>query len=159
MKRDKKFSMDSVKFIDDILTEDERLNLLNLSKPLLEIIPFSPGLQTHHRLHTKCPVISSLVEKIAKKSGFNRVIKKSWVNYTDRDLAYEMYHTHHDSFYTTIVYMIENPEGIGTFFKIGEKIYSTKCPTNSAMLFPTTMEHTVPPNVTMPRYSLAIDFF
>ena len=159
MKRDKKFSMDSVKFIDDILTEDERINLLNLTKPLLQIIPDAPGLQTYHRLHKRCPIISSLVEKIAKKSGINRVVKKSWVNYTDKDMAYEMYHSHYDSFYTTIVYMIENPEGIGTKFKIGDEIYETECSTNSAMLFPTTMEHTVPPNVTMPRYSMAIDFF
>ena len=75
-----------------------------------------------------------------KKSGINRVVKKSWVNYTDKDMAYEMYHSHYDSFYTTIVYMIENPEGIGTKFKIGDEIYETECSTNSAMLFPTTME-------------------
>ena len=149
--------LNSIKIIDNILTEEERLTLLNLSKPLLQRIGNCPGLQTLPNLH-KLSVFSNLITKIVHKCDINRRIVKSWVNYTDKDMAYESWHCHQYSFHTTICYMIENPEGIGTFFKIGDEIFPTECSTNSVMLLPSDLIHTVPPNVTMPRYSLAIDF-
>ena len=150
--------LDSIKIIDNILTDQERIILLNLSTPFLVGMPTTPGLQTESNMHIVSPIISNLIRKIADKCNINRRILKSWVNYTDKHMAYENWHTHPVSFHTTLCYMIENPEGIGTKFKIGDEIYETECPTNSVMLLPTSIEHTVPPNVTMPRYSLAIDF-
>ena len=158
MKKDSKFSIESIKVVDNILTEEERITLLNLSKPLLQRIPNCPGLQTLPNLHMISPTLSNIFRKIVDKCNINLRIIKSWVNYTDKDMAYESWHSHQPGFHTTICYMIENPEGIGTKFKIGDETYDTKCPTNSVMLLPSTIEHTVPLNVTMPRYSLAIDF-
>ena len=149
--------LDSIKIIDNILTDQERIIFLNNLEPLLKRIQNCPGLQTHAKLH-ESPVFSNLIAKIVRKCNINRKIVKSWVNYTDKDIAYESWHSHPRSFHTTICYMIENPEGIGTLFKIGDEIFPTECPTNSVMLFSSDLLHTVPPNVTMPRYSLAIDF-
>ena len=151
--------LDSIKIIDNILTEQERIIFLNSLEPFLKRIPDCPGLQTDSNLHQSSPIFANLITKIVRKCDIDRKIIKSWVNYTDKDMAYESWHCHPRSFHTTICYMIENPEGIGTFFKIGEEIYPTKCPTNSVMLLPSDLMHTVPPNVTMPRFSLAIDFF
>ena len=149
--------LDSIKIIDNILTDQERIILLNRLQPFLKSIPDCPGLQTVPHLH-EFPVFSNLIAKIIRKCNIDREIDKSWVNYTDKDIAFENWHTHPVSFHTTICYMIENPEGIGTKFRIGDEIYETECPTNSVMLLPPYIEHTVPSNVTMPRYSLAIDF-
>ena len=151
--------LDSIKIIDNVLTDQERIIFLNSLQPFLTRIPDCPGLQTGSNLHKLSPVFANLIAKIIRKCNINRKIIKSWVNYTDRDMAYESWHSHQLSFHTTICYMIENPEGIGTLFKIGDEIYPTECPTNSVMLLPSDLEHTVPPNITMPRYSLAIDFY
>ena len=152
--------LDSIKIIDNILTEEERVNLFIRSRRFLEKIPGCPGLQTQSNLHMKCQVISSIIKKIAEKSSIPRTVKTSWVNFTDKDIAYESWHNHdYPGFYNvTCVYMLDNPEGIGAWINIDNKIYKTECPTNSLILLPCEIKHTVPPNVTMPRYSLAIDF-
>ena len=153
--------LDSIKIIDNILTEEERINLFNRSRLFLEKLPNCPGLQTQSNLHMKCRVISSIIEKIAKKSSIPRLVKSSWANYTDKDMAYQLWHHHNYPGYYNMncVYMIENPEGIGAWLDIENVIYKTECPTNSLMLLPVEILHTVPSNVTMPRYSLSIDFF
>ena len=153
--------LDSIKIIDNILTEEERTILLLRSKPFLEQLPGCPGLQTQSKLHMQCEIISPIIKKIAEKSNVPREVATSWVNYTDKDLAYEVWHDHIcPGFYNiNCVYMIDNPEGIGTWINIDNEIYKTECPTNSLMLLPCEIKHTVPSNVTMPRYSLAIDFF
>ena len=153
--------LDSIKIIENVLTDQERIILLNNLKPFLIRIPNCPGLQTSSNFHELSPIFSNLIAKIVRKCNINRRIIKSWVNYTDKDLAYEVWHDHdHPGYYNrTCLYMIENPESIGTLFKIEDELHHTECPTNSVMLLPTNIEHTVPSNVTMPRYSLAIDFF
>ena len=152
--------LDSIKIIDNILTEEERVDLFIRSIRFLEKLPTNPGLQTRNDLHMNCEVISSIIKKIAEKSSIPRTVKTSWLNYTDKDWAYECWH-HHDypGFYNmTCVYMLDNPEGLGAWIKIDNEIYKPECPTNSLILLPCEVKHTVPPNVTMPRYSLAIDF-
>ena len=151
--------LDSIKIIDNVLDFHERIIFLNSLEPHLQRIPDCPGLQTPSNVHVASPVFSNLITKIVRKCNIDRKIIKSWVNYTDKDLAYESWHSHPLTFHTTICYMIENPEGIGTVFKIGDEIHETECPTNSVMLLPSNLVHSVPPNVTMPRFSLAIDFF
>ena len=153
--------LDSIKIVDNILTEEERINLLDRSRLFLEKFPGFPGLQTRNNLHMKCQSISSTIKKIAEKSSIPRLVKSSWVNYTDKDMACESWH-HHDypGYYNmNCVYMIDNPEGMGAWIDIENEIYKTECPTNSLILLPVEVPHTVPPNVIMPRYSLSIDFF
>ena len=42
--------------------------------------------------------------------------------------------------------MIDNPENLGTWFKYNNKIYKSKCPTNSAITFSKRLDHTVSPD-------------
>ena len=158
MKKDNNL-LKSIKIYHDILTEDERLILLNHSKPLLQEMENCPGLQTWPTLHMHSQNISNIIEKVANKCGINASVDKSWVTYFDKEIGFESWHLHFQSFFEySLCYMIDNPEGFGTWFRFEDKVYKPECPTNSAIIFSSRLEHTAPPNVKKPRYSLAIDF-
>ena len=153
-----------IKIYYNIFSNKERIRILEQFKILLVKIPDYPGLQTDAYLHDLCDKASYFFynpfDKIKKISKINRNIKKSWVNYTDTQLSYESWHTHNyeNAYLYTCCYMLENPENIGTWFNVDGEIYKTKCPTNSLLVFPNNLLHTVPPIVKKPRYTLAIDF-
>lgn len=142
-----------IRIYTDVLKEEERLYLLEESKNYLEYIPICPGLQTRQELHffIKSKSLLKLMNKMRIK-----YISKCWVNYTDEEMKYLSWHTHDDVKYTS-VYYLDNPEGKGTFFKDGDKIFQIDVPTNTLMIIPGNMSHSVPPNITKPRYSLVIN--
>lgn len=147
----------------DILSENERLKCLTQFKPLLEKVNIGytkgfPGLQTPSNLHE---LSETPFEEIKKVVGINHSIHKSWVNYTDEKLKYTHWHNHSGNkhYQNVCVYMIENPEHIGTWFWINNNIYKVKAPTNSLLVFPCSLTHTVPSEIKEPRYSLSIDFY
>ena len=149
----------SIKIYHNILTEDERIILLNHLKPLLQEIEFCPGLQTRPTLHLESQNISNIIKKVANKCGINASVDLSWAVYFDKEIASELWHSHYESFFKySLCYMIDNPEDFGTWFRFEDKVYKPECPTNSAIIFSPTLEHTGPANVKKPRYSLAIDF-
>ena len=162
MKSDKFF--DHITIYHDILSEKERIYFLRECKPLLQkMIPYGDGEKTDSNLHLvskKTYNIHQILKKIHKKSKITQNIKRSWVNYTDADYAYESWHHHNfpGVYELSCIFMIENPENLGTWFKYDDVVYKLDCPTNSMCLFPKSLLHTVPPNVKKPRYSLAIDF-
>jgi hypothetical protein len=144
---------------NNVLTENERFTLLKESKPLLEKLSEShPGLQTKSDFHLKLDQKGLFypIQKILKKSKVNGNINKCWVNYTDENIKYISWHKH-QNIKNTLVYFIENPENVGTIFRINGKEMQVKASTNSLITFPPSIEHTVPNNITKPRYSLAID--
>jgi hypothetical protein len=147
-----------VKIYNNILTESERIQLLTISKNFLTIIEGCPGLQTNSNFHLVLEQmgLGNILSKIQKKSKSNGTIHKCWVNYTDNEFSYTNWHTHSTSKKIS-VYFIENPENIGTICRVKEKEFHIKTKTNSLIILPTTIEHTVPYNVKKPRYSLAID--
>ena len=157
----KKLNYD-IKIYYNIFSNKERKIILDQFKMFLTKIPNYPGLQTTSYLHELCEnndFFFNPYDKIKKISKINRKIKKSWVNYTDTQLSYENWHVHGNDQYTySCCYMIENPENFGTWFNVDNEIYKTHCPTNSLIVFPNSLLHTVPPNVKKPRYSLTIDF-
>jgi hypothetical protein len=139
----------------NVLSEKERKNILKISNSkLYKISEDHPGLQTDSDFHHY--IDQNTLNKFFKKVK-NKNIYKCWVNYTDFTMKYEAFHNHENS-KNTCVYMIENPEKKGTIFNINEKIYQIDLPTNSMIIFPTHLMHTVPYNITKPRYSLAINF-
>ena len=131
----------------NILPEEERLVLRHKGELNLKKISGAPGLQTYANLH------------LLSEESENQVLR-SWINYTDHRYPEKLWHDHNqpDFYEFTCVYMIENPENVGTWFNYNDKIYKSKCPTNSAITFSKRLEHTVPPIIKKPRYSLAIDF-
>ena len=158
MKKDNN-PLESIKMYHNILTEDERIILLNYSKPLLQEIEGSPGLQTKPTLHLHNQNIFNIIKKIVNKCGINATVDTSWAIYFDKEIIFESWHSHYESFfYYSLCYMIDNPEDFGTWFRFNGRVYKPECPTNSAIIFPSKLEHTAPPNLKKPRYSLAIDF-
>lgn len=150
-----------VKIYNNILSNEERINLLEKCKPFLYKIKGCPGLQTNPNLHELFLNDLDVFEKIKKGVKINQKIKKCWMNYTDINFAYESWHDHNilDIYDYSCCYMIENPENIGTWFRVNDEICKVTCLTNSALVFHKSILHTVPPNITKPRYSLAIDFY
>ena len=144
----------------NILPDEERLVLRNKGALNLRKISGAPGLQTYPNLHLLHEESDYLINKVREKVEIENEVLRSWINYTDHYCSYEFWHNHNmpDFHEFTCVYMIENPENVGTWFKYNDKIYKSKCPTNSAITFSKRLNHTVPPDVTKPRYSLAIDF-
>jgi len=154
-------SINTVKIYHNVLSDEERISILNNFKHLLCETERSPGLQTYSDLHSLSLDNFNIFEKIKKRIQINRKIQKSWINYTDINFAYEFWHNHDnlDTYDYSCCYMIENPENLGTWFRVNDEICQTKCPTNSVLVFHKLLMHTVPPNITKPRYSLAIDFY
>ena len=144
----------------NILPEEERLVLRYKGGLNLKRISGAPGLQTYPNLHLLSEESDYLINKVREKVGIENQVLTSWINYTDHRFSYEFWHSHNRPHYHefTCVYMIENPENVGTWFKYGDKIYKSKCPTNSAITFSKRLDHTVPPITKKSRYSLAIDF-
>ena len=144
----------------NILPEEERLVLRHKGGLNLKKISGAPGLQTYANLHLLSEESDYLINKVREKVGIENQVLTSWINYTDHRFSYEYWHNHNKPDYHefTCVYMIENPENVGTWFKYNDKIYKSRCPTNSAITFSKRLDHTVPPIVTKSRYTLAIDF-
>ena len=151
-----------IKIFYNVFSKKERLKILNQFKPLLRKVDNYPGLQTDPNLHIICNYNSHIFNpfiEIKKRTKIVNSIYKSWINYTDSELKYLSWHDHMKSPYDkTCAYMLENPEKIGTWFLIEDKIYKVKCPTNSLILFSKNLIHSVPYDIEKPRYSLAIDF-
>jgi len=151
-----------IKIFYNIFYNYERKKILEQFKSQLCKIEGCPGLQTYSNLHNICEKNSSYFNpfiKIQQRIKINNPIFKSWINYTDHELKYTSWHDHATSpFNKTCVYMLENPEKIGTWFLVNGQIYKVKCPTNSLILFPNYLLHTVPGDIKKPRYTLAIDF-
>ena len=131
----------------NILPEEERLVLRHKGGLNLRKISGAPGLQTYSNLHLLSEESDYLINKVREKVEIENEVLRSWINYTDHRFSYQFWHNHNQPDYHefTCVYMIDNPENIGTWFKYNDKIYKSKCPTNSAITFSKRLDHTVPP--------------
>lgn len=141
----------------NVLKEEERLILLEESKKHLKQLGDNfPGLQTDPDLHQRIQYEGYLIfHKLLKKIMFKSVIK-CWSNYSDSEFSDNVWHTHHFTKKTSIYYM-ENPEELGTLFRVNNKVFQINVPTNTLMIIPGNMEHNAPPNVNKPRQCFVID--
>ena len=161
LKTSKKLKYD-IEIFYNIFSNYERQKILKQFIPKLCRNDVCPGMQTPPNLHLVFKEDKSYFDPfniIKKRIKVNNQISKSWINYTDYNLKYLSWHTHaSSSFDKTCVYMLENPEKVGTWFLVENQVYKVKAPTNSLILFSKDLIHTVPSDIKKPRYSLAIEF-
>lgn len=153
----------NIKVYKNVLTESERKQLLKISKKYIKKIGVHPGLQSENtiEIYLRSRGEGHLIDKIVKKSKLHKLkvnYRTFWFNYSDLSMDYINWHSHGHNTQIGLVYYLENPENLGTMFKIDGKEYQIKGQENSVIVFDTRIEHTFPNNVTLPRTSVAMDF-
>ena len=154
-----------VKTYYNVLTQNEIDILIDESTSLLtRISPNHPGLQTNSEFHIHMMKLGryDIIDKIHKSVGVGGWISKCWVNYTDPTMRYTSWHTHmrpgSHPLRCTSVFYLKGEDRCGTTFRKNNKIYKTKGKIGSVVTIPPDLEHSVPEDITEPRFSMAIDF-
>ena len=153
----------NIKVYKNVLTESERKQLLKISKKYIKKIGVHPGLQSENtiEIYLRSRGEGHLIDKIVQKAKLHKLKtnhRTFWFNYSDPSMDYINWHSHGPNIQRGLVYYLENPENLGTMFKIDGKEYQIKGQENSVIVFDTRIEHTFPNNVTLPRTSVAMDF-
>jgi|TARA_R100000322_G_scaffold117530_1_gene75903 hypothetical protein len=144
-----------MKTYGNILTEKERMDMINFLQPHLKKFSAThPGLQTESNLHVY-PEMKTFLKKINSYIN-NYKIYHCWANVTNGDdLAW---HSHPPFVVKSLVYYLKNKNEIGTMFKKeGIKVEVTRAPENSLAIFDGKLEHSVPLHLPEERISIAID--
>jgi len=144
-----------MKTYGNILTEKERMDMINFLQPHLKKFSAThPGLQTESNLHVY-PEMKTFLKKINSYIN-NYKIYHCWANVTNGDdLAW---HSHPPFVVRSLVYYLKNKNEIGTMFKKeGIKVEVTRAPENSLAIFDGKLEHSVPLHLPEERISIAID--
>ena len=154
----------NIKVYKNVLTESERKQLLKISKKYIKKIGVHPGLQSENtiEIYLRSRGEGHLIDKIVQKAKLHKLkvnYRTFWFNYSDPSMDYINWHSHGPNIQKGLVYYLENPENLGTMFKIDGKEYQIKGEENSVIVFDTRIEHTFPNNVTLPRTSVAMDFY
>ena len=144
-----------MKTYDNILTEKERIDMINFIKTKLkQFSDTHPGLQTESNLH-EYPEMKTFLKKINSYID-NFKIYHCWANVTNGDNI--AWHSHPPFVVRSLVYYLKNKSQIGTIFKKGEiKVEVTKAPENSLAIFDGRLEHSVPIHLPEERISVAVD--
>tara|TARA_R100001082_G_C4226148_1_gene101263 strand:+ start:48 stop:506 length:459 start_codon:yes stop_codon:yes gene_type:complete len=147
--------------IHNVLTEEERIYILNFVNKKLENIFESPGLQTKPNLHTFREMdffISRIKQYI---QGYK--IYKCWANFSVGD--YIFWHQHPKPVVKSLVYYLVNNNNYGTMFRLKREteedpvsnIKIVKCPQNSIYIFDSNLDHSVPCHLKENRISITMD--
>ena len=96
-----------------------------------------------------------MLKRIEQHTGYNYIIERSWINWTNGDKKDIGWHRHDADL--SVVYYIKIPLPLfsnGTLFRDG----FVKAPQNSLLIFPSHLEHTAPSSpFRFDRYTLAMD--
>lgn len=159
---------DGIKIYYDIFSEEERLKIIKQFSPFLEEKydvcsetgdprAFKTN-QTVYNLLKLCQEdpdnYFNPFDRLREVLNINGELFWAWMNYNTIDTN-RYWHQH---VYDSCVLMLDNPESIGTSFKIDDEIIETVCPTNSLITVPKLCVHAPPKKITKPRYVLALDF-
>ena len=147
--------------IHNVLTEEERIYILNFVNKKLENIFESPGLQTKPNLHTFREMdffISRIKQYI---QGYK--IYKCWANFSVGD--YIFWHQRPKPVVKSLVYYLVNNNNYGTMFRLKREteedpvsnIKIVKCPQNSIYIFDSNLDHSVPCHLKENRISITMD--
>jgi len=144
-----------MKTYDNILTEKERIDMINFIKTKLKSFTDThPGLQTDSNLH-EYPEMQNFLKKISSHTE-NFKISHCWANSTNGDNI--AWHSHPNFIVRSIVYYLKNECELGTIFKKGEiQVEVTKAPENSLAIFDSRLEHSVPMHLPEERISVTVD--
>ena len=144
-----------IKIHRNVLTEEERLELIKDSNEYLVKFEVNPNLQTHPDLHEKLNEQSlKSIQKLLDKIGVTSILR-CWATYTDPMKVEGCWHKHPVNL--TSVYYMENPESLGTVFRVDNKEFRIDVPTNTLVVIPGYIDHNGPMNVTKRRETLVID--
>jgi hypothetical protein len=153
-----------IKVYKNVLKNSERKILIESSKKYCKkISPNHPGLQSVNYLDRLFAInqdknASFLIDKIIKKSKLNNLkMRTCWINYIDFKEKFPCWHTH-GNMKKSLVYYLHSPENIGTKFRVDDREYQISGIENSMIVFNPEIEHTMPYNISLPRFSLAMDF-
>lgn len=145
----------------NVLEPHESKELVDIAEQHLKALsPIHPGYQTHEFSEILNNLNKGyLIEKLIKQANLRDYqLLKSWVNYSDANIKFTNWHTHNPPIRKSLVCYIKNPEQRGTIFNVDGHVFQDEAPENSMIVFNSSVLHTVPENITLPRYSLAIDF-
>jgi hypothetical protein len=154
--------MPEIETHNNILTEEERIEMVNFIKTKLKKISDNhPGLQTDPNLH-EYPEMKIFLKKISSHTE-NFKISHCWANATNGDIL--GWHSHPHFIVRSLVYYLKNKSEIGTIFKKGESkdaeslqaIEVTKAPENSLAIFDGRLEHSGPIHLPEERISVTVD--
>ena len=157
--------MNEVYCIPNVLSEEQRIKLIEDSKPLLltseEICKatgangYFPGKQTLSFLHENpkfYDIFNIFLGKITDQLSVRFDIDRAWINFTDGDKSCELWHNHIGAIYSVVYYA--TAYNCGTQFE--NQFVETEI--NSMLIFPSDLMHTAPvSNVRYDRYVLAMD--
>ena len=144
-----------IKIYRNVLTEEERLGLIKDSNRHLQKFPGFPNLQSSSNLHKRLNKQSlKSIQKLLDKIGSTNILF-CWSIYMDPMKVEGCWHNHEVKL--TSIYYMENPESLGTVFRVDNKEFRVDVPTNTLVVIPGHIEHNVPMNVTKQRESLVID--
>ena len=148
-----------IRKIENILTNEQRVDLIKKCKPFLTKIPNCPAIQTYPHLHQVNDLVSFyeiFLKRIENELKLNVSIFKSWVNEDVGRKEDIHWHTHDNVDYTCVYYMKTIPFfNSGTLFEDG----FIRSKQNSMLIFPGNVLHGTPsyPFRFIKRYSLVID--
>ena len=144
-----------IKIYRNVLTEDERLELIRDSNKYLIKFPENPNLQSPSNSHEKFNEQSlKSIQKLLDKIGFTSILR-CWSTYMNPKKIEGCWHKHPVNL--TSIYYMENPESLGTVFRVDNKEFRIDVPTNTLVVIPGYIDHNVPMNITKPRECLVID--
>ena len=157
-----------ITLIKNILSNKERKQLLNHSKPLLLTgkylsdktnpdYEYPPSKQTLPNLHQSSlikPIIIKILTRVEKETGLKTGTDKVWINWNSGKKEEQCWHTHLSE-YAMVYYIKTFPFfNNGTCFK--DKF--VRAPQNSLIMFTGNMSHSVPSYpFYFERYTLAMD--
>ena len=161
-----------IKIIKNILTNKERKQLIEYSKPLLltgeelnrhavqeglRQVKFPPSKQTLSDLHRNdkfIPIIIKILKRIESETKLKVIVDNVWVNYNKGKKEEEAWHSH--SYEYAVVYYIKTIPFLNNGTRFENKF--VRAPQNSLIMFPGYLRHSVPSYpFYFERYTLAID--
>lgn len=149
-----------IKVKRNILSDEERLKALETFTPhLLDLTSLgetNPALQSRPNLH-EFEEHKWFFDLMKERLNIKGNVLMSWIIGWRSDCE-NCWHNHGNFNRTSVLYSLENPEEKGTWFRKYNFILKTKTPTNSALIFPSKLDHSPPDKVKLPRYTLAIDY-
>ena len=94
--------------IKNLLTEEQRKNLIKKSQPILVSSPKYPSRQTHPEMHLFpgfVPISNIFLEAIEKEVGRELRITKCWITYVTGKKEESKWHTHLNCDLTAVYYI------------------------------------------------------
>jgi len=145
--------------LENILTTEERLDLLKKAEHFVFKSEERPGLQSHNDMHKKSEfniIHQKIINRLHEETGKLLCIDRSWILKTTGKREESRWHTHERPF--SLVYYIKIPssQGNGTHFE-HEFVEVAE---NSLIFFDGSLKHKPPEySFSFSRYTIGMDLY